>query len=30
MNLHLNPALPEQWQQLSFPLFWQAAVTGRF
>ncbi|STM14847.1 glycosyl hydrolase [Escherichia coli] len=18
-----NPALPEQWQQLSFPLFWQ-------
>lgn len=22
-ELHLNPALPEQWQQLSFPLFWQ-------
>lgn len=22
-ELHLNPALPEQWQQLSFPMFWQ-------
>ncbi|XNM78159.1 glycosyl hydrolase family 65 protein [Escherichia coli] len=23
-ELHLNPALPEQWQQLSFPLLcWQ-------
>lgn len=22
-ELHLNPALLEQWQQLSFPLFWQ-------
>lgn len=22
-ELNLNPALPVQWQQLSFPLFWQ-------
>lgn len=28
-ELHLNPALPEQWQQLSFPLFWQGLrITG--
>ncbi|XPE41953.1 glycosyl hydrolase family 65 protein [Shigella flexneri] len=25
-ELHLAPALPEHWQQLSFPLRWQGSI----